>query len=83
MQKEDSILIMVGHLFESMKNSVENCDQERVLNTTTNLAINLDRAIFNAGESNNSELQRKLIDMDNDMSKLKETFSVKCKCTNK
>lgn len=83
MPKEDSILIMVRHLFESMKNSVENCDQERVLNTTTNLAVNLDRALLNAGESNNSELQRKLMDIDNDMSRLKGEFSIKCKCMNK
>jgi hypothetical protein len=38
--------------------------------------------MLNAGESNNSELQRKLMDIDNDMSKLKEAFSIKCRCMN-
>ena len=80
MPEEDSILTMVKYIFESMKNSVDNCDHKKVLNTTTNLAVNLDRAITNAGESKNLGLQRKLMDIDNDVSRLKSIFAHKCEC---
>lgn len=83
MPKEDSRLIMIGHLFEIMKDSVENCDHERVLQATVNLTVNTDRAIISAGELNDSELQRKLMDIDNETSKLKKMFVTKCKCMNK
>ena len=83
MSKEDSRLIMIGHLFEIMKDSVENCDHERILQATANLTVNTDRAIISAGESNDSELQRKLMDIDNETSKLKKVFATKCKCMNK
>lgn len=83
MPKEDSKLITASRLFEIMKENIENCDQERILSSTTNLAINLDRAITSAGESKNYDLQRKLMNIDNDMSVLKSVFSTKCSCVKK
>ena len=83
MPKEDSRLIMIRHLFEIMKDSVENCDHKRVLQATANLTVNTDRAIISSGESNNLELQRKLMDIDKETSKLKGLFAAKCKCSNK
>jgi hypothetical protein len=83
MPKEDSKLIIARRLFEIMKENIENCDQERILSSTTNLAINLDRAIISAGESKNYDLQRKLMNIDNDMSVLKGVFTAKCSCTKK
>ena len=83
MPKEDFKLIMIRRLLEIMKDSVENCDHERILNSTTNLAINLDRSITSAGNSNDFNLQRKLMSVDNDMSVLKGMFATKCSCTKK
>lgn len=79
-EDEDPTLTMVKYLFESMKNSVDNCNNKTILNTTENLAINIDRGIIRAGESKNFILQRKLMDISNDMSKLKEIFPTKCEC---
>jgi hypothetical protein len=83
MSKEDFKLVMIRRLFEIMKDNVENCDHERILNSTTNLAINLDRAITGAGGSKDLDLQRKLMSIDNDMSVLKGIFATKCNCTKK
>lgn len=83
MSKEDPKLIIARHLFEIMKENIENCDHERILSSTTNLAINLDRAIRSAGESKNYDLQRSLMNIDNDMSVLKGVFITKCKCEKK
>lgn len=80
---EDVKLIMIRRLFEIMKDSIENCDHERVLNTTSNLAVNVDRAIKSSGESKDYNLQRKLMSIDNDMSVLKSVFAVKCICAKK
>jgi hypothetical protein len=66
-----------------MKHSVENCDHERILNTTANLAVNIDRSIISAGELGDTELQRKFMNIDNDMSKLKDIFAAKRACTKK
>ena len=68
------------HLFEIMKDSVENCDHKRVLSTTSNLSVNLDRAFTSSGESGNLELQGKLNDIYNNTLELKDIFTTKCSC---
>lgn len=83
MPEEDSTLVTIEVLFESMKNSVDSCNNRTILNTTHNLAVNIDRGIIRAGESKNFKLQRKLMDISNDMSKLKEIFPDRCECRNK
>ena len=80
-KEEDNIITMLGHLLESMRNSVDSCNHKTVLNVTTNLAINMDRTFIREEKSQN--FINKIDEIDKDMTNLKKIFADKCECKRK
>lgn len=72
---------MLEHQLEFMRNSIDNCSHKTILNVTTNLAINIDRAHIREEKSENFLI--KLKDIDKKMINLKKTFAEKCECKRK
>ncbi len=80
-KEEDDVITMLGYLLDSMRNSVESCNHNTVLNVTTNLAVNIDRAHIREEKSEN--FLKKLKDIDKKMIDLKKIFAEKCECQRK
>lgn len=79
--EEDNVITMLGYLLDSMRNSVESCNHKTVLNVTTNLAVNIDRAHIRDEKSEN--FLKNLKDIDKKMINLKKIFAEKCECRRK